>query len=77
MHCCVCKEETEIPRKLMRDQDRLLQMQEYLAEDHRECAANPDKPELARLSRQFRKRVEGEISKQVDRDRKQAECNAA
>ncbi len=67
MHCRVCSEPTEIPRCLMRDQDGLLQMAEYLADDHRECAANPDNPQLARLSREFRKRVHRENDKAAAR----------
>jgi hypothetical protein len=63
MRCCVCSDEYEVPRRLMRDQDGLLALQEDLAADHRECHEYRDRPELARLSREFRKRVHQEQQK--------------
>lgn len=63
MTCCVCGAESEIPRKLLRDQHELMILVDEVAVDHRECAANPDNPALARLSREFRKRIEREERK--------------
>lgn len=63
MHCDVCNECYEIPRRMMRDQHALLMMSESLKHDHRECAANPANPTLAAASRIFRKRVQRELAR--------------
>lgn len=63
MHCNVCQECYEIPRRLLRDQHALLVMAEELKHDHRECSENPTNPTLAAASREFRKRVERELAR--------------
>lgn len=63
MTCRVCGEQSEIPRKLLRDQHKLMILVDEVSLDHRECAENPTNPDLARLSREFRKRVEREQRK--------------
>jgi hypothetical protein len=58
--CQVCTEVHEIPRRLLRDPEQLLNFVDEVKHDHRECAANPDNPHLAKLNRDFRKRTERE-----------------
>lgn len=63
MHCSVCQEFYEIPRRLLRDQHELLVMADALKIDHRECDENPTNPTLAAANRTFRKRVERELAR--------------
>lgn len=63
MTCDVCREVYELPRRLLRDQHALLEMQDDTSHDHRECAARPDNPALAIMSRLFRKQIEFEATR--------------
>lgn len=71
MTCRVCGAQHEIPRKLLRDQHKLMLLVDDVAADHRECAARPEHPHLARLSREFRKRLEREQQRAALRQRNQ------
>ena len=68
LHCRVCHEVHEIPRKVLRDPEQVLNMLEDVIHDHRECAANPTNPHMAKLEREYRKRVERELRNQADRE---------
>jgi hypothetical protein len=61
--CNVCGETHEIPRRTMRDQHKLLELRESLEQDHRDCDAYSDRPNLAAASRRFHKDVQRELAR--------------
>ena len=63
MTCRICREQAEIPRKLLRDQHALIEAVDEFQHDHRECNEHRAHPEMARLARQFRKGIQREERK--------------
>jgi len=63
MRCTVCTEVHEIPRRVVRDPEAMLNLLEEGKQDHRECRANPDNLKLAMANRMYRKRMEQELDK--------------
>lgn len=55
MTCRICGESAEIPRKLLRDQQGLMEATDDFAADHSECKQYATQPHMARLARRFRK----------------------
>ena len=72
MGCTVCRAEHPIARRVLRDPFALVHQRETTERDHRECAANPDNPRMAKASRQFRKRTEREMRRLARRSRAKA-----
>ncbi len=61
LRCRVCTEIDEIPRRILRDPEQVLNLVEEVVHDHRECGRYADNPAMAKLQRDFRKRVDREM----------------
>jgi hypothetical protein len=68
IHCCVCEVDRPIPRSLLRNEaGALVEFVDQVQLDHRECVEHVGNPDLARLSREFRKRLEREQQRAAQR----------